>query len=410
MIQRGKTCVVLYFICISPIFVAAQQFRYTAELQQVDTTGFYSIDIGPQLSALLKTDCADIRIAAEKNRWVPHLLQSNKISLSQHLFTDFPILQNVVNDSGKNVLIIENTRATGINNLKLFIKNMAVSRAAVLSGSNNQHDWYIIDDQVMINRSYETMKDEYLQEVNFPPVRYRYLKLIIENMHNDPLLITRVGFYAVQLQQKQANHQDNPVPVVEQRDEKNYSIIKVIQEASYPFDKVVLVVNGPKYFSREMDICLSATGKDRLEMPGNVVGNFKLLSAAAAAFELPRMKTKTFFLVIKNGDNPPLKIENVFTRQQTISMITYLERNKKYQLRFGDSLAVAGDYDLQTFKDSIDQIRPLHYGNIQTTKKNELRNNDARQNNWVWPTIIAAAIVLSFFTWKLIRDISQSKK
>ena len=409
MIQPGKTWLVLYLICLSPIFVAAQQFRYTAELQQVDTTGFYSIDIGPQLSALLRTDCTDIRIADEKNHWVPHLLQSSKTLLEQNLFTAFPILQNMVNDSGKNVLIIENTRTAGINNLKLFIKNMAVSRTAVLSGSDNQHDWYIIDDQVMISRSYETIKDEYLQEVNFPLVRYRYLKIIVDNMHNDPLLITRAGFYALQPQQKPANHQDNPVPVIEQRDEKNYSIIKVIQEARYPFDKIVLVINGPKYFNREMDICLPATGKDGMEMPGNVIGNFKLLSAATAAFELPRVKTKTFFIVIKNADNPPLKIEKVFTRQQTISMITYLERNKKYLLRFGDSLAVAGDYDLQTFKDSIDRIRPLHYGSIQPIKKNEVRNNSSRQNGWVWPTIIAAAIVLSFFTWKLTRDISQSK-
>ena len=67
--------------------------------------------------------------------------------------------------------------------------------------------------------------------------------------------------------------------------------------------------------------------------------------------------------------NPPLKIEKVITKQQTISLFVYLEKGKKYSLIMGDPAAPLADYDLQIFKDSIANLRPLKFSNIHHFKK-----------------------------------------
>ncbi|MEO5891355.1 MAG: hypothetical protein ABIQ31_13970 [Ferruginibacter sp.] len=409
MIRLSKILFALNVICLAPLLSSGQDFKFTAELGAVDTTGFYAIPILSKLSAYIRTDFADIRIADKNKRWVPHIIQQGKSPLMEDLFTAFPIMQNTVTDSGKNLLVIENTRSEGIYNLKLFLKNSAVSRTAMLSGSNDQHDWFIIDDKIAISRSYEMVKDEYLQEINFPLTKYRYLKIIIDNMHNDPLQVTRAGFYA-QPYKKSTNYEDNPAPTFTQKDSGNYSYVEVRQPGNYHFDKISLSISGSKFYNRDLQICYPDFGKNNIAKPGLIMGSFKLLSALPATFELPRTKTALFFIVIKNADNPPLKVDKVYTQQQTVSLITYLEQGKKYDLLMNDSLASFADYDLQTFKDSITMIRPLNYTNVHAIEKAKTEHTAGNKNQWIWPVIIFAGLVLSFLTYRLIADMNKSKK
>lgn len=406
----SKISLTIYLICFASLVSFAQQFKYTAQLNRVDSTGFYAITIGPQLSAYIKTDFADIRIIDKNKQWVPHLLQAGSPVLMDNLFTTFPILQNTVTDSGKNLLVIENTIPEGIYSLKLFLKNAAVSRTAILSGSDNQHEWFIIDDKISIARSYEMVKDEYLQEINFPLTKYRYLKIVIDNLRNDPLFITKAGFYTQPGSKKITQYLDNPPPTFSQKDSNNYSYVEVRQGENYQFDRIAITISGSKFYNRDLQICLPGFGKTHAPGPASVIGNFKLLSAMPAIFEVPRTKTSSFFIIIKNADNPPLKIEKVSTQQQPVSLVTYLQKGEKYNLVLGDSLALFADYDLQSFKDSISVVHPLNYENVQAIAKVSATNPINNTNRWVWAAIIFAGVVLSFLTYRLTGDINKSKK
>ena len=409
MITRNKVFILLYISYLAPLMGFAQQFKYSAQLDSVTYPGFYAIAISPELSACIKTDFADIRIADENKQWVPHILQASK-AISKDQFTPFPIVENTLTDSGKNLLVIENTKVAGISNLQIFLKNSAVSRTAAISGSINRHDWFIIDDHLAIGRSYEMEADEYLQEINFPLSKFRYFKIVIDNVHNDPLLITKAGSYAQPSYKKPAGYLDNPVPAFTQKDSIDMSFIEVRQRINYHFDKIMLDISGPKFYDRTVQICLPDFGKNQVAKPGKVLGSFKLLSALPPIFELPRNNIGLFFILIKNADNPPLKIEKVITQQQPFSLVAYLEQGKRYELLLGDSLASPADYDLQAFKDSIDFIRSLNYRNIHTIKRDIAEKPSTNKNYWIWPLVIFAGIVLSFLTYRLTGDIDPSKK
>lgn len=410
MMPSGRILVAIFLFFIMPQLAFTQQFKYGAELNKVDTNGFYEIIITPAISRYLLQDFSDIRIADGSNRWVPHILQQSDVMLVENLFTPFPIVQNTVNDSGKNLLVIENIKKEGINHLKLLLKNTAVSRLALLSGSNNQQDWYIIDDNISINKSNETIKDEYMQEINFPLVKYRYLKLVIDNDRNEPLLISQAGFYTEPSNKKTIVNQVNPAPLFLQKDSIHYSYILVKQADSYQFDKISIETSGTRYYNRTVQICLQEFDKNKIPKPGRVIGNFKLISDSTRSFYLTRTKAPSFYIIIKNGDSPPLKIESIRTTLQNVALVSYLEKGKGYRLLLGDSLASFADYDLQTFKDSIGAKRILKYGDVFKNSTKDFSKKSQNKNWWIWPTIILAGLVLSFLTYRLTGDMKKQPK
>ena len=69
----------------------------------------------------------------------------------------------------------------------------------------------------------------------------------IGNTHNYPMLITKAGFYASPLYNKLIPSQVNPTPSSTQKDRDRHSYIKVRQNKNYPFDKILVVVNGSKF-------------------------------------------------------------------------------------------------------------------------------------------------------------------
>ncbi|MEO6550026.1 MAG: hypothetical protein ABIN94_18635 [Ferruginibacter sp.] len=409
MMVSGKIGIALFIVCALSSPVCAQQFKHTAALEEVKATGFYTINIAPQLSAYTKTDFADIRLANSKKQWVPHLLKMAAPAQTEDAFIQLPIIQNTQTDSGKNLLIIQNTKTGGLYSIQLSLKNTAVNRTAVVSGSNDQHNWYIIDDNVIISKSNELQHDEYLQEINFPMANYRYFKIIIDNHRNYPLLITGAGYYSKTATGTQLFLQENPAPSFSQNDSNNRSYIEVKQDALYQFDRVSLSISGAKFYSRDIAFYVSGSANIKSMKQPISLGNFKLNSAAPSVFELPRTKATHLSIIIFNGDNPPLKIEHAGLQQQIVSLVAYLEKGKKYDLVFGDSLASFPDYDLQLFKDSIHMLQPLGYGKIMSSKMNTTNKSSSGKNTWIWASIILAGIVLTLSTMRLMRDLEKNK-
>ena len=194
----------------------AQPFLNRSKLDSVKRPGFYRIDITPEICQFLKTDFSDLRIASEKEVWVPHIIERGSTSNANAIFYDFPILKNQLIDSGKTEIVLKNTSSRRFL-LSNFIKNAAVSRMASISGSNDGQEWYIIDDG-LLHRAYETDKDEYLQELAIPLSSYPFFKLVIDNHQNDPLNVVRAGFYNQLYYHGIAQYNQNPLPVLSQKD------------------------------------------------------------------------------------------------------------------------------------------------------------------------------------------------
>ena len=140
-------------------------------------------------------------------------------------------------------------------------------------------------------------------------------------------------------------------------------------------------------------------------VPGNLnfLGEAELNPEQEHSIRVNAGKTNELLLVIKNGENPPLKIYSVKTSGIIPEIIAYLEKGKTYLLLGGDSLLNSPDYELRHFKDSIPAISPLlNIGPVEAIKT--VHKQVEGNNSWLWPSIIVVGLVLGFLTFKLLRE------
>lgn len=406
MMQQSRLkYLALSFIVLIGSFAKGQEFRYSAKLDTIPASGFFAIHLNSELLSYLRTDHADLRIEDKNNKQIPYLIQSAEKPLFTPLFVEFPILSNRIIDSGKSEIILNNDSAKLTANIKLFIKNAAVSRLGSLSGSNDRQKWFIIDDQVLIGRSYESVKDEYLQEIVFPGSSYRFYKLVIDNQKNDPMNIVRAGSYAALYDRRPMQFEDNPPPAIGQIDSGKYRIVNIQYNRPYHISRIRIIASGAPFFNREFQLFAidSAMGTK------HYIGSFSLNSKAIPVFDFPLVKTSSLQLIFDNRDNPPLAIDEFITEHLSINATAYLEKNNSYRLLMDNAEANLPDYDLVHFKDSIPQS--IGYLNPHTIVANESVAKDSKNRKWwIWPVLIGVIAIMGLLTYKLSGDVKFNVK
>ena len=420
MIQINKKIAAVVICSCSVLFTAAQQFQYKAALDSVQQTGFYQLHISPLISSYTKTDFSDIRISDDKGVWIPHIVKSQLPGLQQSLFKEFPILSNTITDSGRSELIIENQGSSilinnesmkSINEILLFIKNASVSRYATLSGSNDKKNWFIIAENILVSKAYTTSENYFTNAVKFDYSDYHFFKLVINNEKADPLNIIKAGSYTDLVYHTMPVAVSNPDPVIQQKDSSDgRSYILVKNNAAYHIDGITIGISGAKFFERAAAVYLLENDSSASDINYTAAANLKISSSGTNQFDIKKIKAKSFYIVIENKDNPPLKISGVNTSQYINNIITYLEKGKQYYLLTDNEMAAQPDYDLAIFKDSIpkntDTIGIGSFVKIEQKKPASIK--DSSHKWWLWPSIIAAIMMLAFLSWKLLGDMKKT--
>jgi hypothetical protein len=412
--MRKKWINILLF-CLMAIYANAQTtgYRFYAALDSVKESGFYNIEITPALSAHLKTDYSDLRIVNDSGKWVPHRLRVPSSERDMVAIEwDIKILKKVNTLQGLE-LIIQNTDSA-INGFRFRVKNTAAKRYCTLTGSDDLQSWYIINDSILLNQTINENKSESYFEINFPSSNYKYFKLLVNNKGKDPINVLNIYNKSSRVAKASGLPGDNPVknpPVsIIQKDSNSISFLKCIQKEPYHFDKISIKLSGVKYFYRTVDVYLPTSDNNSFANPGQLIKSFIISNNSTLEFNLPVSNATQFFLLIHNGDNLPLKADELVTWNTLHFVSAYLEKENRYKLIMDNSAAVVPDYDLSKLNIhipdstaflSFQTITPFNKPVITIVKKN---------NNWIlWIAIIAALIILLLFTRKMIQEVDKRK-
>ena len=421
MIRINKKASLSFACLLCSVIALAQEYHYKAALDSVKATGFYQLEISPEISSHIKIDFSDIRIADDKGKWIPHIVNTPLPSLLQPLFKEFPIIYNTIIDSGRSELIIENKGSTilvnyiklkSINEMLLFIKNASVSRYASLSGSNDKIHWFIIAENILLAKNYETTENYFINSIKFDFSDYHYFKLVINNANAAPLNIMKAGSYSDLAYQKITYSIPNPNPFIHQTDSSNgRSYILVKNNTAFHIDRINVLASGAKFFERSADLFLAENDSTGKGINFNSLASFKISSKGTNEFDIKKINAKSFYIVIENKDNPPLKINSISTKQHINNIVTYLEKDKRYYLLTNNETASEPDYDLAIFKDSIPKnINAIGIGPFIKVRNSHLALLKNTKNIWwLWPSIICAIFMLAFLSWKLLRDLKKNE-
>lgn len=409
MILRIKNSCLVFLFLLLMVPVYSQLHAHQALLDTVNRSGFYRIALTPMHTSYLKTDFSDLRIADESNKQVPYIFNKEPGRGKSRKFFPLKMLENKITDSGNSILVLQNTRVDSISSISLIMKNAAVSRTASLSGSNDGKHWYIISDPLYITHSVSGASNEAVQELNLPRSTYRYFKLEIDNHHNDPYLVLSAGYTKETDEKAGIPDLINPSPVVKQTDSGSNSYIHLIWDQPFQHNKLLIHVTGTAFYDRDLFVYLPRYDSVPDSGPGKVLAEFRLVSGPSPRqlLDIPRIKTSNLYIIIRNGDNPPLKLYEVSTRQKAVDLVAFLEKGKQYRVLLNQSSATLPIYDLEKFRDSLPAVIPLLKINEPIFTGKSFAKENEKTRNWLWPAIIGSILLLSGLSYRLVKDMKH---
>ena len=382
---------------------AQKGFKYKASFSEVKQSGFYKIVLSPEINAKCQPYLADLRIM-ESNKQLPYIIKQDQNQFAESSFIEFPIVSKTKEADKQTHITIENKTGKAVTDLLLISTNMHAKRVVNISGSNNLKEWFIIKEGVSLDNYFSTLAEEQVQTISLPLVNYKYFQVTIIGKDILPFNIKRAGVYAENY--IQGKYTEVPVPSITQKDSSDKkSYVQIRFNKSYQIDKMVLQVDGPKFFKRNVIL-----------YPENVLLTIKIPYYAFISSPITEIFTEGWAsqkwdLVIINEDNQPLKIKSVRAFQLNQYLLTYLEAGKNYELYFGDSAMQSPNYDLAFFKDSIGKNPPeLAINAIEAAKINQPVTTTSKGNFQkiiLWSIIVSISILLLTFIYKMINDINR---
>jgi hypothetical protein len=412
--MKKKMCKIFVLLMMAGLHANAQTvgYRYDAKIASVDSSGFYNIVLTPELNGYLTADYRDLRVVNDSGKWVPHLVRTLNDEITRDAITwQRKIISNTTTASATEV-IVEGS-STDISNISFALKNAVTDRYCTLTGSDDRNAWFVINDSIKIIATTTKGSNRSSFELLFPPVNYKYFKIKIYNYDKAPLNILGASSAGlvdeVNEQFKYFADIENPATSFIQKDSNKISYIKVVQSAACHFEKIALKLTGVKYYNRTAEVYIPNAANHSFSNPGQLIASFTVSNNSTLQLSLPVSNAKTFYILIHNDDNLSLKAAEIKTYIKYRVLSVYLEKSKQYRLLLSNEQATAAHYDLQLNNISIRQNLPIvNVGAVSAIPQAAVgKTSKDHSTQLIWLSIGVAAIVLAFFTYRLVADMNK---
>jgi len=405
--MRKKTKILLlivYFFIQSP--VSGQKFfHYRSSLPVQDSSGFYKIALNPEILAKTHNQISDIRIKGPDGGNIAYLMARAIPAKPIKTFLNFPIYKTL---SGRDsVFIFQNEHGYLSHQLVLRSRNTQVNRNFQVSGSDDLKNWYALLEDIPLEKS-DSLNHSPLfseQTLDIPYSSYRYYKITIQNGGRNPVEIMGAGIYLFTFP-KSPQYEKVPLKEIFQKDSAGVTHLKLVFKEPYQINQIHYTIKYPSLFLRPVHI-YSLIGKSKSLLKDTLLksGSNSLISIYSKSQEID--------WDIENGENPPLQFDKLEAFQIGEALIAPLEKGKKYQMVFGDSLATSPNYDLAFFADSLNKPLPLIFPNhpepIAIISK-LVPKPKVLPSYILWISILLALVLLGFLTFSLLKEIEGHKK
>lgn len=399
------SALLLFIVCVSTS--EAQQFRYEAKVDAVDSDGFYKIELNPDIISMLNESHSDLRIVDNEQNQIPYIWPSVSACGMNPFYVPYEIVERKIIRDSISYIIIHNKNRTEISSLDLEITNAEVVKQFRISGCNSYSEkgktnWFVVKDAVSLKdfNSYNSVSN--LKYIDFPKSNYEYYKIEMNDRQNEPLNIVRC-VYPEWIQESEAFLPVEPKSIVYSDSAQSKTTwIKFFFEKPYEISQVIYYVKSPKYFHRT--IALHGSKNRSYQV------NAWPIKTGDSILYLNNHKIDSSYFSIANDDNPPLVFSSLKFYWKKTFIVSYLEKSKSYSLVFGNDSMQTPSYDLKYFEKLIPhQLTTLKIGEIH-----EIKNHVAAPKkkpytffttkNFIWIAIAFIIVLLGTVTFKMLKE------
>lgn len=408
MMKRRTSWLIGLFISVQAY---GQDFRFEAAVSTGADSGFYRIELSPELLGQTERDLSDLRLYDDKGEEQPYIIQSESAVARQSLFREYEIIDKAYKENAVSYLIFKNEKKEKIDNVSFLVKNTDAKKRARLSGSDDQENWYVIKDNYLLHAMQSDEETAEMKILNFPLSDYAYYKLEINDSSRLPINILKVGHYDTQLAKGLSTL--FKCPRIEQKDSAKVSYVTLSYETPVYMERLQLVVSGAEYYSRMATVKVKRTGRNKKNKPYTYyesLGKFELNSNSENQISFNGTVAKELVLKIYNRDNQPLKVEQVLAYYFNRYVVADLEASSRYSLKFGDLSLRKPQYDLEQFRDDIpDDLPRIKHESVASLSTPDKQEKSGFWNNkyLVWFVIAVVGFGLTYISFKMVKEIGK---
>lgn len=406
----------LVVIALSFIVLSAkgQEYRAEALLPAVDHDGFHRIMLTPELMPYVNNNFSNIRILDKNGVQVPYLMEKDRETASSTEFIPYTIEEKTILPDSCTILVLKNDDGITINNINLVIRNAAIYKEAELYGSDDGESWYALRDRFSIGLANSTEATSEIKIIDFPASDYKWYKLRINDKGSAPLNILQAGYY---MHIPQAiRYEEVPVRYMEQDNdlEKKKSTVWIWPDTMRVIDRISWTISGTPYYQRQARLYTNMQARDHkgdFVTRRIILAEFQVNSRHEAVLYLPEIKLDNLILEIENGDNPPLKVDEIKFYQVNRYLVAWLEQGETYKIAFGEDDMPVPNYDLANFRDSIPALlTSVQPGAVQPILSAEEESTTIFTTKlFIWVAIAVVIVVLGLMSIRMMREAKGSE-
>jgi hypothetical protein len=206
-----------------------------------------------------------------------------------------------------------------------------------------------------------------------------------------------------------------PAPRLAQKDSNNsHSYLDVRFPDVYEIDRLAFTIRDPVFYKREATLFAGGVNENEWVLVTSIT-----LAPRGSLFLIPSVKTRRLRIVIANADNAPLVVNKIAGYQQARWLIAYLKAGMGYRIVTGNAQAVAPQYDLKYFTDSLTTalptlvpgvLRQAAVANDQSVPPSAKTTSGAHSGGLLlWSILLVILILLVYFSVRMVRSITKKE-
>jgi len=412
-----KTYITIIFLLLS-ISIQAQNLNNYECKQKIatPTDTYHTIELTDELYQHVQPKLYDLRIIGftEKGDTIeaPYILdQHKKVATKTATSIPFELLNQNENSYGY-FYTYEIPIDKALSQIHLKFKDKNFDWKVRLEGSHNQKFWFDIIDDYRIVSIKNDLTDYSFTTLDFPKIKYKYLRLLIKSDEKPNLQSTKINeITKTKITDTNVKTYNIQAKEIIEDPKTKQTIIELTLPNKVPISNVKINVQDTFDYYRPIQIQYLS---DSIQLAQGWKANYHythkstLSSLEENDFTFDNIFAKKIKIVISNYDNRPLNFSSFIISGHPYYLTTRITDPAEYYLYAGNPKARRPRYDLRNFKRKIpENPTELNLSKIiYTTPKDtttETQNPLIENKYYLYFLMGIIILLLGTFTLKMLK-------
>jgi len=399
------------------------------------SSGFVRLPIVPEIFNESQAALHDLRVIDEGNRLVPHVIHWGRVEETQRQEWKPARLLNASFSPGKYASVTADFgESAEKNSMTVMLSGQNYRRRALAEGSSDSHAWEVVAEEIWLFDVSLPGQRFRVDTIRFPVNNFRYLRLTVFNMPDDPRKITidtvRCAFQRTGMEKELKSLPVKQMGVSQDEKEKQTILDLDLGFCNLPVASVRLEIATP-YFYRGYELFGRNQLREKIprktetqwdtierEVPWQSIHRgvfyriqYQQKTGESVKVETIRAPYRYLQFRIFNGDNPPLKIGDVSVYWRETSLVFRAEAGRRYRLIGGNPRATEPNYDLARSIQGVDDFKLPVAGLgllTATPHKERLSPWTERHSALIWIILVLAVGTMLALVLRNLRKLPSS--